>query len=396
MSIQLLDRNGFKETITSEERLRGYQKNNFLGPQPYTRVMRIYARNQEGKTPSRLTTYHANGEISQYLEILNGRACGIYREWHPNGKLHLDSHVIEGLGDLSEDAKEGWVFDGVSSVWDEEGILEAEFNYEKGLLEGPALYYFPSGQLKQQIPYEKGGIQGDVLTFNAEGQLIGKATFEKGKREGLTTFKGDHECPAYTEHYENDLLVDAVYHDFSGKILSRVGKGFGEKIFFKEGRLFISQEYQAGLPGGEVKTYDVKGRLESLFHLKEGMKQGLEWVYYPSSKEEEPVPKLSVNWLDDQIHGITRTYFPDGTLESERELFENQLHGVSTAWYCDGSIRLIEEYDQGELVSGSYMQKGDPLPASSVEKGDGTATLYDENGLFVKRIKYEKGQPVLE
>ena len=103
-SIQIVDRNGFKETISSIDRLASYEKTNFLAPQPYDKVVRMFARNENGKTPAKLTTYHENSEPWQYLEVMNGRASGIYREWHSNGILRLDVRVIEGLGDL------GWAF----------------------------------------------------------------------------------------------------------------------------------------------------------------------------------------------------------------------------------------------------------------------------------------------
>jgi len=396
MSIQIFDRNGFKETITSVDRLKMYQKTDFSAPQPYTRVVRIYSRTEEGKTPSRLTTYHENGEVWQYLEVVNGRACGTYREWHPNGKLHLELTVIEGLGDLSEEAQLGWVFDGMSRVWDEQGHLEAEFNYDKGLIQGTALYYFPNGKLEQQIPYEKGKIDGDTLLYNEQGHLIGKSTFVDGKQQGLSTFKGDQNCPPYTETYRDDLLLDGVYHDFSGRIISRVDKGFGKKSLFVDGYLYVLEQYQAGKPEGEVQIFDKNGGLQSSFQMKEGLKHGQEWVYYPAPQGQEPEHKLCITWVNDQIHGMSRTWFPNGNLESEREMYENQKHGVASAWYIDGTLRLVEEYDHDELVSGTYMKRGDSHPVSSVEGGEGVVTLYDPDGLFMKRVSYEKGQPILD
>ena len=125
-SIQIVDRNGFKETISAPERLRYYEHTDFFAPQPYEKVMRVYTRNTQGKTPSKMTTYHSNGELWQYLEVVNGRARGYYREWHENGVLRLELTVIEGLGDLSEEAQLSWIFDGPSRAWDSEGHLLAE------------------------------------------------------------------------------------------------------------------------------------------------------------------------------------------------------------------------------------------------------------------------------
>ncbi len=391
-SIQIIDRNGFKQTITSSDRLKIHQKTNFSAPQPYTKVVRIYSRDQRGKIPSRLTTYHPNGEVWQYLEVVNGRANGLYREWHPNGRLHFELSVIEGLGELSEEAQMSWVFDGVSRVWDEQGCLKAEFNYEKGLIQGLALYYFPNGKLEQQIPYDKGKIEGESLLYNVEGKLIGKSSFTQGKQHGFSTFQGDGQRPPYTESYREGLLIEGTYYDFLGKMAAHIKEGFGKKAVFSDGHLQALEEYKAGVLEGEIQIFHKQGLMINSFSIKEGKKQGLEWVYYPTPDKQ---PKLCITWVDDKVHGVATTWSSSGKIESQREMYENQRHGVSSAWYTDGTIRLIEEYEYDQLVSGKYFQKGSSDPISEVNKGEGTVTLYDMEGLFLKQICYEKGKPVL-
>lgn len=395
-SIQIIDRNGFKETISSIDRITIYEKTNFLAPQPYEKVVRMFVRDENGKTPSKLTTYHENGEPWQYLEVMNGRACGIYREWHSNGALRLDVIVIEGLGDLSEEAQVGWVFDGISRAWNERGNLLAEINYEKGKLQGNANYFHTNGQVSKIIPYEKDLIHGELIYYNEQGKVVGKTPYRNGKREGIATYKGDKMQPSYSEEYRNDLLIQATYHDYSGKITERIINGFGKQTVYINGALHSIREYKEGIPEGEVKLFDPQGHLETVFHVKGGMKHGEEWVYYPLLGSEKPRPKLYVEWYEDSIHGICRTWYSDSTLESEREMMNNQKHGISSAWYKDGSLMLVEEYENDQLRKGSYMKSGEPRPVSSIENGDGTATLFDKDGYFVKRVLYQKGQVVDE
>ena len=71
VSIQVIDRNGFTETMSTDERLSQYQKVDFLTPQPFQKVQRVFSRNPEGKTRSAITSYHSNGHIFQYLEVLD-------------------------------------------------------------------------------------------------------------------------------------------------------------------------------------------------------------------------------------------------------------------------------------------------------------------------------------
>ncbi|MDN3509620.1 MAG: hypothetical protein P0S93_06405 [Candidatus Neptunochlamydia sp.] len=395
-NIHIVDRNGFKETISSLDRLATYEKTNFLTPQPYDKVVRMFARNENGKTPAKLTTYHENGEPWQYLEVMNGRAFGIYREWHSNGVLRLDVRVIEGLGDLSEEAQLGWVFDGVSRAWNESGILIAEINYEKGSLQGNANYYHTNGHASKVIPYENNLIDGELIYYNKQGKVVGKTPYKKGKREGIATYKGDQAEPSYSEEYRDDLLIQATYHDFSGKIIKKIEKGYGKQPIYINGSLHCIREYRNGIPEGEVKLFDSHGYLKTLFHVKDGIKHGEEWVYYPALGNQEPKPKLYMEWYEDAIHGICRSWYSDGVLESEREIINNQKHGIASAWYKDGSLMLIEDYEKDQLQKGTYMKKGEFHPVSSIENGEGTATLFDKDGYFLKRVLYQKGLVVDE
>lgn len=396
-SIQLVDRQGFKEIISAPERLKNYQSANFLGPQPYERVLRVYARNMEGKTPSKLTTYHNNGELWQYLEVVNGRAYGKYREWHENGMLRLELTLIEGLGDLSEEAQLSWVCDGASRAIDAQGNVQAEIYYEKGKRQGPALYFYPNGQLRKKIFYEDDLEDGEVLYYDLDGIVIGRIPYVLGKREGLATFEGDNERPPHSEEYRDGLVVEAVYYDFSGDVIARIEKGSGRQAVFENGKLASVREYTGGRPEGEVSKYDDRGNLENVYHIKDGMKHGEEWIYYPWMEEGRGLQaKLCIQWHNDLIQGTTKSWYPNGTLEHERQMYDNCKHGTMCAWYQDGSLMMVEEYEHDRLCQGSYMRRGEATPISSVVDGEGIAMLYDAEGVFIKKVPYKKGCPLNE
>jgi antitoxin component YwqK of YwqJK toxin-antitoxin module len=57
---------------------------------------------------------------------------------------------------------------------------------------------------------------------------------------------------------------------------------------------------------------------------------------------------------------------------------------------------LLEEYENDHLIQGYYWKKGDLREVSSIDQGNGTATLYDAEGIFLKKISYKKGEPVDE
>src|SRR5687767_12683184 len=85
VAIQIQDRNGLIETVSTEERLSRFREIDFLQAQPYQKVSRMYRKG--GKNCAIITSYHSNGLLAQYLETEDMRAHGLYREWYASGQL---------------------------------------------------------------------------------------------------------------------------------------------------------------------------------------------------------------------------------------------------------------------------------------------------------------------
>lgn len=390
-SIHILDRNGFSETISADDRLLQLEKNDFNLPQPYQKVTRIFHKTPSGKVPSAITTYHPNGSLWQTLDVLDGRAFGSYREFFASGQLRLEARVIEGEGDIHTHSQDDWVFDGTSKAWNSDGILIAEISYQKGVLEGPSKYYHCNEQLAKIVPYRKGEIHGVITLYDMEGNLYGTESYKHGLRDGVTQYEETCENPFYRETYEMGKLMQAVYFDKSGLSIGEIRNGTGEKLSFLPKEKLKKTEYHNGYPEGKVQLYNQKNELETEYSVMNGNKHGEEWFYYSSGLKN---PKMMITWYKDKIHGPVKTWYETGAIESEKEMSNNLRHGHSFAWYLDGSLMLIENYEKDKLVKGSYLQKGSKDPVSIVKDGNGVATLHDANGYFLKTIEYQKGRPV--
>lgn len=390
-SLQIIDKNGFTETVSAKNRLETFKHVDFLEPQPYKKVMRVFGRNGTGQIV-KITSYHPNGYPWQYLECLNGRAYGAYKEWHPNGRLKLEASVIEGLSDIVERAQVSWVFDNKSSAYDQDGNLAAEIFYEKGVLQGSSLYYHPNGQLEKSVPYHQDKIHGELLAYNLQGELIEKISYRNDLREGTAEGFWSPGQLKYQEIYENDLLITGIYISFKGVVVSEIIKGEGKQAIFEGERLYSLCSHENGVAKGKVELFDKEEELRCVYHIEEGKKQGEEWEYYPKSRE----PKLYLYWNNDLIQGMAKTWYPNGVLQSEREIHANRKHGLSFAWYEEGQLMLVEEYENDLLIKGSYFKKGDKIPVSKIEEGNGIVTLFDSKGHFIKKIRYEKGSPLID
>jgi len=393
--IQIYDRNGFQETISNQERLVRYEKNNYMDSQPYERVVRTFVKNTLGQTPGRITSYHQNGQIWQYLETVNGRANGKFREWHSNGKLHMEAMVVEGRGDLSLEATATWIFDGVARVYDDQGALEAVIPYDRGTLVENSLYYYPNGQLKRVLPYFDGKLHGESILYREDGERLGISTYKGGVQDGLTEFFGSKDIPRYREVYLEGILLSGNYYAADGQIVSQVAESEGVRTHFENGQIKQQETIKKGVVEGKVAIYNA-GVLENVFNLVDGEKHGEEWIYYTPTEENFVTlePKMVIDWYHGEMHGKVKSWYLGNRIESHREMVHNKKHGFYSCWYGDGSMMFVEEYDMGRLVNGKYYQRSDPIFVSAVEDGSGIATFFDYEGYFVSKVTYLEGQVV--
>lgn len=392
ISLQMIDRNGQTETISQTERIKLLEKQDFSKPQPYEKILRVYSKNDEGKNPSVLTTYHKNGQLFQKLEALDGRAFGNYYEYYETGVLRILSKVIEGTADLTNLAQSSWVFDGPCTIYYPSGQIQAEFTYDRGKKTKEGRYYFANGALQKKIQFVDDLAEGLIEEFNPNQTISQTFTFLAGKQHGTSIkYHKDASC-AFEENWENDRLIEGRYYDLKGALISEIKQGTGLKTLYEDHKITSNITYNKGTPEGKITFFDSQGFPVSSYHIKDNQKYGEETVYY----EGTHVIKMQLDWQEDAISGLVKTFYKDGTLESQKTFSMNKKNGPATIFYPTGDLMMLETYSQDRLVEGKYYKKGDKQPSSSVEDGTGKVTFFDEWGAIKQEILYEKGKVVLE
>jgi antitoxin component YwqK of YwqJK toxin-antitoxin module len=387
VSVQVTDRHGMQQTISQPDRLKKFEGVNFLEPQPYEKVMCHY---KKGKKPvSKVVSYHKNGFVMQTLDVVESRAYGEYKEFFDDGKLRLQARLIEGIADVTPYAQESWVFDGLSQVYYQSGVLKASIPYEKGVLQGECSYFREDGTLLRKSTFVQGVTEGEEVYYGIDGQIMGKIFYHKGLRNGKAWFLDTLSGLNINEFYEHGKLTQASYLDRNNNIVSFVENGYGTRSVYEDGVLVRTEEIQGGVVEGKICFYNKLMQLEHSLMQKNLLKEGEEWFFYADGK-----PKLKVVWENDQIHGVVQSWYENGLVESERMYSSNKKEGSAFAWYQDGSRMLIEEYENDLLVNGRYYKKGDNEPVSRVKDGEGVVTLFDAKGNLLKKVHYRKGLPV--
>jgi antitoxin component YwqK of YwqJK toxin-antitoxin module len=401
--IQLVDRNGISETISNPERLEKYDATLFqTNPQPYKQILCVFSSKEKIHNFSKLTSYHPNGNCYKYLEIDNSRANGKYYEWHTNGQKKIDANVIGGPASLHQNSQEEWLFDNDSFAWDEEGNLIAEISYEKGLLSGLSLYYYPNGLIQKIVPYKKNEIDGYAVKYDDNKNIISIISYKNGIKDGICQGFANKTKETYFEDYKKGKLLSGKYFDQNEKLITKIENGEGTRIIFKDNTLWKKIEYHNGEAQGKIEEFTKDNELQNICFIKNGKKQDLETIYFLTKElsldiersdiSKKPQPKLSFYWNEDSVHGTVKSWYNNGVLESQREISKNKKHGISSAWYRTGDLMLIEEYNQEQLKRGKYYKKNEKNPISTIINGTGTAYLYDGYGNFLRKVFYKKGK----
>lgn len=389
-SIHLIDQNDLSQTIQSQERLGHFDHVDFYAPQPYKKVKRIFKRNPKGSVASIVTSYHSNGQLWQALEVLDSRACGSYKEYYSSGCRKLQARVSGGNPDLTPQAQKTWVFDGESLAWTEKGLLEASINYEKGLLQGPSTFYHDNQSVWKELYYENGLLNGPYVLFYPGGDTLEKGNFFEGKKHGLTERFWENGKVAAKESFLEGKLLEASYLEKDGQIIAQVSEGNGTRVLFSKNGLFKTETLEHGDVKGLVEIYGNFGKVVRRYFIENGLKQGQDLQFDPISGKKT----LSMHWNKGCLQGLVQSFYPNGRVESQKEMGFNQRNGIALSWYEDGSIRFIEHYSKDRLEKGQYFPKGQDRPCSLVINGKGCCTLFDSQGTFLQKIHYENGNPI--
>ncbi|MDE3055167.1 MAG: hypothetical protein KGI80_00500 [Verrucomicrobiota bacterium] len=394
VAIHIQDRNGMTETISIPEKLQNYEAVDFLASQPYKKVLRVYKGKE--KSHAIITAYHPNGRLAQYLEAEGMRASGWFREWFSNGQMHIEGKVIGGTADIAPSAKKDWLFDELCQVWNEQGNIVARIPYTKGVIEGVSIAYYPSGQVQKEIPYHNSLEEGEGIEYYPTGVVRIKQSYAKGQKNGMSTGYFENGDVAWSEEYTEGRVLHGSYYNAKGDLISQVRDGRGQQAIYQNNYPTYLVELHQGNAEGLVQQFGQEGDLLATYSLKNSKKQGEEINYYLPSEttEKKRLPKLSVQWDKDLIHGIVKTWYPNGQLQSQREYCRNEKLGPSCAWYRNGSLMLVEEYEEGKLLKGAYYKKNQKEPISTIVNGNGLATLYDDEGGFLRKVSYGKGKPI--
>lgn len=385
--LQLVDRNGYVKTVDDKKELQNYQKSSANRISSHQKIVKQYDFDKRGC----VLLYHDNGVLAERIQTKDSRAFGEYVKYSKDGVILVKSTVMEGTGDLTDKAKKTWVFDQKSDVYDEEGNVVCEILYKNGRREGTTTHYYSDGEVQRTIPFVNGKVHGEEKAFDKDQKIIQSFMYTDGVLDGKAFSKGNKSTGDFSEEYREGKIIDGQYYDIQGNLIAKIEGGEGERPFYEHGHLVSKKQYQHGQVCGLVTIFAKNGTVASTYEERDGLKNGEEVIFYYHQKGMQSVKRLLISWKDGVIHGKVISWYPNGALESEKEMCDHKKEGSQMCWYLDSSLMMVEQYQNDRVVSGKYYRKGDSVPISRVIDGSGKAHIYDKDGILLRKVSYYNG-----
>jgi len=189
------------------------------------------------------------------------------------------------------------------------------------------------------------------------------------------------------------------------------------KDLYPNGRTRYEADFVEGHPVGEMLRYYENGMLQARMLFEEEGERSYTYLFYDSGKPSaegwyvnqvkdsvwtyysdfDASVRIREPYLDGELNGVVRFYYPEGAISEELEWKQNVKDGIWKQYYTNGALRLSGHYEKGLLqgpyevyysnntikISGDYLEN----------RSHGTWRYFDEGGSEVYSLEYVKGIP---
>jgi hypothetical protein len=109
------------------------------------------------------------GQRRAEVAIRDGRAHGRSRGWYENGRLEVEETFVRGVSD------------GTRTRWFDTGAQKSSVKIRAGQMVGSFREWHPNGQLARETPLIDGVAHGEVRAWDPQGRPLGSALVDHGK-----------------------------------------------------------------------------------------------------------------------------------------------------------------------------------------------------------------------
>jgi antitoxin component YwqK of YwqJK toxin-antitoxin module len=304
--------------------------------------------------------YDTLGNRIHTMELKNG--SGPYTGIYYNGKKKYEGVYKNGKPD------------GLFTINHFDGSVQIKKTYDMGLLTGSYTEYYYGGQLSVEGNYELGDKKGTWKSYSLDGKLSREERYTDGKLSGLTTYyfpdgKPEREIMykdglrnglykryaadgslVIAMQYKDDVAYAFTYQDKNKQLLPYQPIGGDKakvKSYFSNGTVSAEMEYLDGELVGSYRIYYPDGKVYyEEENLENGLTHGRLAEYYPAGKK-----KYGYTYYYNNLEGPYKDFFEDGTVKEEGTGYNGSLNGSQKIYNASGKLIETRIYYFGTLLN---------------------------------------------
>ncbi|MFT4553454.1 MAG: antitoxin component YwqK of YwqJK toxin-antitoxin module [Chlamydiales bacterium] len=411
-------------------------------------LLQLESSYKDGKLDGVETTYHKNGNLRSEYHYEGGRKNGKFREWFTGGYLkvegqnsndkpsgvikeyyppdpdesvvrtvlHKETTYIEGkdkatlieyspkgLKTSVRDLKDGQSHGSVQEYYDD-GTLKLTGSFINGLKDGEWKEFFQDGNERFLYNYTLDKLNGKYKSWHEVIQPVLEEGVEAPEEKPTATMKeegaysnGQKEGPWQT-WYSNDSLQSQV--PYQNGLEDGNYKEWWPKYTDSDEDAILKAEgdFVLGNKNGIWQTWHANGLMESKNYFENGVRDGVQEVWYEYLIRDEPVLKLRGEYKKGKKHGQGLAYFADSKLEILQTYDMDQLEGPYEEYYSTGILKSIGSFSNG-VLEGDFKvyHPNKKLKEEHYYTGghkDGSYATYHEKGKLESKGRYRRDIPV--
>ena len=257
---------------------------------------------------------------------------------------------------IIDKSKSGFRPSGDAVIYNKQGKVYQEYNYEEGILKT----YAPNGILKKKliVPvkdtihyhytyYESGKVQMETVKPSRVGEqpLAYSHSRRNGEYQDLIYANTGYTMDYERHYYPNGNLLLNHYRDKAIKQLTY------KKLYYNPDGSLDTTTYETRTRGykwkktGTFRAYHANGQLRQIQHYKDGQKDGKEENWFDNGK-------LSTifHFKKDKLDGKQQWWWKNGQLKEMVYYQYGSRHGPHLEWHKNGTVQRQGSYYLGSPV----------------------------------------------
>ena len=183
---------------------------------------------------------------------------------------------------------------------------------------------------------------------------------------GTTTINAE----LFTEHFKDGVVKSQIEYKENTRTKVKEGVKHGlEKVYYNSGELAFKVNNTDGKRDGAMDWYDRAGNHLEVIHYQMGNRHGVNNIFFADG-----TLRIEVNYINDHKEGLEKYYFSTGKLASEVKFSHGQKKGLQKEYNEDGTLNNDVMYKHGYK--------------------EGEKHWYDKKGKVARTLTYKMDRPI--